>query len=57
MGNYGELPDDYQNLCYIYFLRPKTIYDTVMKLLPEKKYHIESAIAPKMVGNVVANMC
>ena len=56
MGNYGELPDDYQNLCYIYFLRPKTIYDTVMKLLPEKKYHIESAIAPKMVGNVVANM-
>ena len=36
-------------------LRPETTYDRNMKLTPETKYHNENKIAPKMVGNFVAN--
>ena len=37
-------------------LRPNTRYDGNIKLTPETKYHNENKIAPKMVGNFVANM-
>ena len=37
-------------------LRPETTYDGNIKLTPETKYHNENKIAPKMVGNFVANM-